>query len=254
MTTLMDSNSNQINYEEKFTREINQRANKLIEIFLTGYFLFGVGMAFYYDTWLVAISVGSMLIASYFISKMAFPGATVNQYVASAIVGVFMGQFIYQMHGMFEMHFFAFIGATLLITYQNWKVLIPLAVVIVLHHAIFGYLQYQSFIQNQENRVYFTQMNYMDLQTFIIHCFLAVIILGICGLWAYDLNKRTKENVHNIKTVEELTGQFARNLELVSSFANGQFNQPIQANESDPMGMALIELQNKLRKNLVPQT
>ena len=32
-----------------------------------------------------------------------------------------MAEFIYQMHGLFEMHFFAFIGSAILITYQNWK-------------------------------------------------------------------------------------------------------------------------------------
>jgi methyl-accepting chemotaxis protein len=242
------SSSNQTNYADKFIREINQRANKLIEIFLIGYFVFGLCIAFYYDTWLIAVSVGGILLSSYFLSKKLFPNGVVNQYVASVVVGVFMGQFIYQMHGMFEMHFFAFIGATLLITYQNWKVQIPLAAVIVLHHAIFGYLQYESFIQNLGSKIYFTQMNYMTLETFIIHSILAVIILGICCLWAYDLNKRTKENTRNIVAVEEMTGQFARNLELATSLASGIYDLPIQADERDPMGLALIDLKNKLNK------
>ena len=194
-------------YNNRFLKEIRDRSNKLIELFLIGYFIFGLAIATYYDTWFIAVVVGGLLLSCYFLSKKLFPNGTVNQYVASACVGIFMGQFIYQMHGMFEMHFFAFIGATLMITYQNWKAQIPLTLVIVLHHAVFGYIQYQSFTANSENVIYFTQLDYMDLQTFIIHCFLAVIILVICCLWAYDLNKRTRENARNIAAVEEITNK-----------------------------------------------
>lgn len=234
-------------YNHRFIKEIRQRSNKLIEIFLVGYFIFGLAIANYYDTFFIALAVGGLLLSCYFLSKKLFPNSTVNQYVASTCVGVFMGQFIYQMHGMFEMHFFAFIGATLMITYQNWKAQIPLALVIVLHHAVFGYIQYQSFSTNSENAVYFTQLDYMDLQTFIIHCFLAVIILVICCLWAYDLNKRTRENARNIAAVEEITNKLTTNLEYASQLSNGVYDDTIEIDENDPLGAVLKEINQKLK-------
>ncbi|HXB45892.1 MAG TPA: response regulator, partial [Puia sp.] len=106
------------------------------------------------------------------------------QYVLSAILGIFMAMYIYQMHGLFEMHFFAFIGSAVLITYQNWKLQIPIMVVVVVHHATFSYLQNIGFY-----KVYFSQLNYFELQTFIIHAILAAIIFFICGLWSYHLKK-----------------------------------------------------------------
>jgi len=232
---------------EKSTREINKRSDRLIEIFLVGYFLFGLAIASIYDTWFIAITVGGTLLAVYFVAKKLFTGGTVNQFVASTVVGIFMGQFIYQTHGMFEMHFFAFIGATLLITYQNWKVQIPLAIVVVLHHAIFGYLQYESFTKNGAEAIFFTQLNYMDLRTFIIHCFLAVIILTICCLWAIDMKKRTEENAKNILAVEELTSNFSKNLEFANMLANGVFDQSAEVDHNDPFGTVLVELQTKLK-------
>src|SRR5204863_9617848 len=119
---------------------------------------------------------------AYYSSKYFLPESNQYQYVLSAVYGIFMGQFIYQMHGMFEMHFFAFIGSAILITYQDWKLQIPLAIVVVVHHATFGYLQYIGY-----SGIYFTQLEYMTLQTFIIHGILATIIFGLCGLWAYNL-------------------------------------------------------------------
>ncbi|MNX95891.1 Stage II sporulation protein E (SpoIIE) [compost metagenome] len=95
-----------------------------------------------------------------------------------------MAQYIYQMHGMFEMHFTAFIGSAILITYQNWKLQIPLAIGVLLHHAILGYLQFIGY-----DDIYFTQEDYMDLQTFLIHGCLASVIFLISGVWAYDLKK-----------------------------------------------------------------
>jgi hypothetical protein len=234
-------------YASRFVQEIRQRSNKLIEIFLVGYFCFGLFIASYYDTWVVALLVGGSMLALYFIAKKLFPNSTVIQYVASAAVGVFMGQFIYQMHGMFEMHFFAFIGATLMITYQNWKAQIPLTLVIVTHHAIFGYLQWQSATAGVENVVYFSQLEFMDLDTFIIHCFLAVIILLICCLWAHDLNKRTHENARNIAAVEEITNKLTLNLEYASQLANGVYDEHPGLDENDPLGSVLKEIHEKLK-------
>lgn len=98
-----------------------------------------------------------------------------------------MPQFIYQMHGMFEMHFFAFIGAVVLIGYQNWKLQIPVTLGVLAHHSLFAYLQYSGM-----SEIYFTQMDYMNLETFIIHALIAAIIFVICGYWGYNLEQKTK--------------------------------------------------------------
>ncbi len=111
----------------------------------------------------------------------------------SAGVGLFMAQFIYQMHGMFEMHFFAFIGSILLITYQNWWLQIPLVLVVLLHHATFGYLQY---LGNTE--VYFTELEHMPLETFVIHVALAAVIFFLCGLWSHNV-KKSREEIDEVR-------------------------------------------------------
>jgi hypothetical protein len=106
-----------------------------------------------------------------------------------------MAQFIYQMHGLFEMHFFAFIGSALLITYQKWKLQMPLLIVVTIHHASLGYLQ-----DIGVSNVYFTQLDYFTVGTFIIHVLLAAVIFFICGLWAYQLKKYNE--IHFIQTMQ----------------------------------------------------
>lgn len=241
--------SDPVKFEQQLRSSIMERSDKLIERFLLVYFVSGLAFALFYDTWIIAISVGGSNLTLYFITKRIFPNTAVHHYVASLVVGIFMAQFIYQMHGLFEMHFFAFIGSALMITYQNWKVQIPITMFVVIHHAVFGYWQYQSFLSDVPTAVYFTQLNYMDLQTFIIHGILASTVFFICGLWASDMDTRTQqviENTKNIIVVANTNDSVARNLEHALMLSSGVYTEKIEYSEGDLMGEALSTIQKKL--------
>lgn len=247
--TQSPSSFNPHEFQRDFTTRSRKRSDQLIELFLILYFFLGFVLAFFYDTWLIAAISGGACLLAYYIAKKMFPGSNLYHYVASAVLGVFMGQYIYQMHGLFEMHFFAFIGSALMITYQNWKTQIPIALVVIIHHAVFGYLQYQSYVSNTENTLYFTQLDYMDLQTFIIHGMLATIVFFICSLWAHEMNKRTHETIENSKNifaVAQVNESVAKNIEYAIMLSEGALNEPIKYEEGDLMGEALNKIQQKL--------
>lgn len=176
-------------------REVKKRSDRAMNYFLLTYFIGGLIFATFYDTWLVAIGVGGISLAAYYSAKLILPGSSLSEYVLSVVLGVFMAQYIYQMHGLFEMHFFAFIGSAILITYQNWKLQIPLTIVVIVHHSLFGYLQNSGL-----DSVYFTQLDSFALQTFIIHIVIAGIIFYICGLWGYQLKKYSERQL--LQTLE----------------------------------------------------
>ena len=182
-----------------FRLEIKKRSDRLMNYFLTGFFLIGLALAAFYDTWLIALGVGGISLIAYYSVKIALPESDLYQYVLSAVYGIFMAQFIYEMHGMFEMHFFAFIGSAILITYQKWRLQIPILIVVFVHHAIFSYLQDIGF-----PHIYFSQLIYFDFQTFVIHILLAVGIIFICGLWAYQLNKYNEIQINQTLQMAEL--------------------------------------------------
>jgi two-component system sensor histidine kinase/response regulator len=176
--------------------------------FLAFYFMVGLGLAFFYDTWLIATGVGSICILAYYSTKLLLPQSSLYQYVLSVVLGIFMAQFIYQMHGMFEMHFFAFISSAILITYQKWWLQLPLLIVVVIHHATFSYLQDLGI-----GNIYFTQLNYFDLQTFIIHVLLTGVIMFTCGLWSYQLRKYNELQVVQTMKMAELQQEATLSLE-----------------------------------------
>jgi two-component system, sensor histidine kinase and response regulator len=178
-----NENSEQL-HKSRFALEVKERSDKVMNYFLVIFFLAGLVFALFYDTWLIAFGAGGLSLLAYYSVKIILPGSNLYQYVLSVVLGIFMAQYIYQMHGMFEMHFFAFIGSAVLITYQKWKLQIPIMIFVLLHHIIFSYMQNIGF-----NKIYFSQLNFFDLQTLAIHIILAAVIFFISGLWAYQLKK-----------------------------------------------------------------
>ena len=180
-------------------RDIYIKADKIVVRVLLLMFFFGVFLAFFYETWFVALGVGGLCLLAYFITKELLSGQNAYQYVLSAVSAVFAAQYIYQMHGMAEMHFWVFISSTILIIYQNWKLQIPLILIVCIHHASFAYLQYAGF-----EKIYFTQLEYMDLTTFIFHAVLAAGVTLISGLWSYNLRSRTVQDSLNYKALVKM--------------------------------------------------
>lgn len=190
MTSITAPSENEVVKVTGFQEEIKLKSDRFANYFLLAFFSIGLLLAAVYDTWEVAFGIGLPLLSAYYVTKWALPNSTLYQYVLSTVLGLFMAQFIYQMHGMFEMHFFAFIGSAILITYQNWKLQLPIALIAVLHHGIFGFLQYSG-VQG----VYFTQLDYMDIETFAVHGILAAVIFFLCGLWSYNIREYSLRHI-----------------------------------------------------------
>ncbi|QRR00028.1 response regulator [Dyadobacter sandarakinus] len=200
--------ASQITPVEDFRTGVKERSDSIINYILSGYFLLGLFLASFYETWFIAVGVGGILLVAYYSTKLALPESDLYQYVLSTVLGIFMAQFIYQMHGLFEMHFFAFIGSAVLITYQNWKLQIPMMLVVLVHHSVFGYLQNSGL-----EEIYFTKLDYFDIMTFAMHMLLAAGIFGICGLWSYRFEKYYQKQISQTRRVGELEKEVQLSLE-----------------------------------------
>lgn len=245
-------NSYNLQAEQTIVASLNQRSDTIMFRFLLGYALFGIFISFYYDTWLIGLSVAALSVSSWFVTKLLLPNSGLHRYVASTFLGIFVGSFIYQMHGLFEMHFFAFIGSAILIVYQDWKLQIPLITFVVLHHAVFAYLQYSGMAD-----IYFTQLQYMDLHTFVYHAALAAMVVIICGYWAFRFRKMTIAEAvkslaleQNMKEMSELNGKLQKLFSSLQakSVAIEEKNKELQ--ESKEKLLSITESQARLYQQL----
>ncbi|MCS6968656.1 MAG: SpoIIE family protein phosphatase [Bernardetiaceae bacterium] len=184
--------------------DIYRKSDKILNYLLLIQFLFGLAIAPFYDTWIVALVVGSASVGLYYAAKWIFPQSNFYQYVLSFISAVFAAQYIYQMHGMFEMHFWVFISSTVLITYQNWRLQLPLIITVIIHHGTFAYLQYIGI-----KEIYFTQLAYMDLVTFFFHGLLATAVTFVSAMWGYMLRKQTIKDAIYARVLNQQREQLA---------------------------------------------
>ncbi len=227
---------------DEASADIRKTGDRIIAIALGCYYLFGFAIAFQYGTFLIAFGVGSLSLAAYFGSKWLLPRHGFYQYVGSAVLAVLTAQFIYQMHGMVEMHFFVFIGATLLICYQNWRLQLPNIILMVAHHATFAYVQYRG-----EKEIYFTQQDYMDLKTFVIHNALAAVVVWICGYWSWIMEKRTEKETAIKAHMLRQAGTVQRNIAFAEAISQGEMDAVRAfADGGDELGKSLLKMQESL--------
>jgi methyl-accepting chemotaxis protein len=225
---------------------INRKSDRITAYILVAYFVFGLLIAFFYDTWFIAFGVGGLCLAACFVCRVLVPESSLGHYVMSVALAVFSAQFIYQMHGLFEMHFFFFVGPALLITYRNWKLIVPLFIVTVIHHAWFSWLQYSGM-----KEIYFTQLDYMSLQAFLFHAGLAAVIMGICAYWSYDLGRSVLEDAAKTLMLERQVANVAQNISFAEAITQGNLKTEYTVTDSsDELGKSLVKMRDSLRSSI----
>lgn len=227
-----------------FFKEAKIKADNIMTYYFVGNFFFGLFLAFFYDTWVIAFLVGGINLITYYAARYIAPGSSLYQYIGSVITAIFMAQFIYQMHGLFEMHFFAFIASLILVAYHNWKLQIPLIITVVVHHGLFAWLQYTGM-----EEIYFTQLDYMTLETFMFHGALSTFIVFLCGYWSYDIKKRTIDNAQNILSQEYQLSKMSRNISFAEKLIKGNLDVKLEIEEGDELGRSMLTMQEELKKS-----
>ena len=232
----------QINLLDDRHNRVKQHGDRLFAITLSGMYVLGFLFAFEYGTFSVAASVGTLCLAAYFGCRWLLPAANLYQYVGSAALAVFTAQFIYQMHGMAEMHFFVFIGAAVLVVYQDWRLQLPNILLVVVHHAVFAYLQYAG-----NDSVYFTQQEYMDLKTFVIHALLAVGMVCLCGYWSFVLKQHSRDWETHEQTLTARMENLQKNIAFADVISQGDLEAAYEVtNDHDVMGKSLLKMKENL--------
>lgn len=219
----------------------NKSADKIIDISFGLLTILSLGLCPVYNTFFFALPVLALVLAMYYITKFTLPNHSLYQYVGSAVFALLTALLIYQMHGMIEMHFIAFIAAIILIYYKKWQLQIPLTLIVVVHHAVLGYIQFSGY-----KEVYFTTADYMDLPTFIIHVALAAIIFFLCGYWAYIFKKYEIELNKKAKSLEAQMQIIERNITIADEIAKGKLDIKIEDSADDILAHSLQTMQKYL--------
>ncbi len=139
----------------------------------------------------------------------------------------------------------AFIGSILLIQYKKWQLQLPITIIVVIHHGVFAYTQFIGY-----SEIYFTDGDYMDLQTFVVHVLLAAIIFFLCGYWGYVFKKNANEIEIINATLETQLNSISNNLIIADQITKGNYDAHFDTNQdSDKLSLLLQEMGNNFKIN-----
>lgn len=170
-------------------KDVYERGDRIMQIFFLIHALIAMGLACFYDTWLVTGIVGGAALAMFIISVRLLPHHFITRCIAGFSLQLFVALHIYQMHGLAEMHFFFFTGITMMLVYQDWVSMWPGVVFIIIQHTVF------AIYHNRGVPLYFFEDNYISILKLFFHFGIVVVQASVCGYWAYLLRRMTIQNV-----------------------------------------------------------
>ncbi|AHM60663.1 gaf domain protein [Flammeovirgaceae bacterium 311] len=227
---------------KKFLSERYQEADRNTSYFIYGFLILGILIASFYDTWLFAFGVGGACLAAYLLCKFLIPGTLLSRMVISAVFSIFMLQFIGQMHGMYEMHFFFFINIAILIIYQDWRIMLPYTLIAAAHHGTLFGLQMNGY----DVKDYIINQDAISHTTIGFHLGLVALMGVVCGWWSIVLQKRTRQDYINKYTLESQLVNMQNNIAFASQISKGNLNASYELHNEDKLGKSLVEMRSSL--------
>lgn len=230
---------------EAYEEETFHYIDTVMERFLLIYMGFSGVLAVFYQEFVqiywVLPSAGAFL-SYHLIKRFVMPQDA--RYVLTAVLALMGVLYLIQMQGAFYIHFVFFITLTVLVFYQNWRILVFYSSIIGCYNII-CFLLYSVFGQ-EEVKNYFLNIENLDSQVAFFGSLLGGAELAIVIFFAGYLKKQTDQDARNkIYLNEQLN--FSGNLEFANQIAEGELNSNFKPAENDVMGEALLNMRNSLK-------
>ena len=237
---------------ETYLNNVQEKADKISDKFIIIFFVLGLFLAPIYDTWRFTLITSIVTVGLYAIARFALNNKFYARMIISLVYAIFMLQFIGQMHGMAEIHFFFFINIALLIIYQDWRIMIPYTVFAIGHHSVLAILQANPevfhlesvnlsnyFIGFQGRTIEGESVPYITVFQLMFHFGLAAMMAFVCGWWAIIF----REN--SILLMEKQLEEQSQNEELRSSEEELRQNAEELQSTNDQLQVIQREIEEK---------
>src|SRR5262245_1923167 len=189
---------------------IYARGDRLMRRFVLVHFAIALLLAWFYDTWFVAIAIGGASVATVFISTALLSEHFVTRCVVSLALQVFVALHIYQMHGLSEMHFFFFTASTMMLVYQDWRSIWPGTLLIIGQHTLFAMLH------NTGLQLYFFEDPYIGFRNLFFHFSIVIGQAILCGYWSHLRRRQTLQAAAQERRLLESQNRLAEQLDAAS--------------------------------------
>jgi methyl-accepting chemotaxis protein len=170
-------------------------ANRFFIIVLCGLALFSISLAPWHGTWTSVLLVAMPGAGLPILFILQMPSALFTRMTVAAAVMIFCGLNIHQSHGMDLLHLGIFVLLALLVIYEDWRIILAAAALIMLHHVLFNYLQAAHY------RLWCFSAPNLSM-VFFHSAYVIVESAGLCYL-AVELSKKTFETTGSRPKMQE---------------------------------------------------
>jgi PAS domain S-box-containing protein len=224
-----------------FITRIHVKADRINTGFMIGFFVLGILLSFFYQTLALGIFMGGLSLSVFLVMRYLYPGSFALRLITSFLYWNFGLQFLLQMHGMYEMKFTFFISLTVLLFYEDWKVVIP-ATVYALITLCFIFL----FRDNIIIQTYFADSTDVSITHFLIHIFSVVFYACLCMWWAVLQHEQTRESaVAAIESQNQLK-MMDVNISFADNISQGNLTAEYASLQADTLGQSLLNMRESL--------
>jgi methyl-accepting chemotaxis protein len=221
--------------------KINTKADRINTGFLIGFFVVGILLSFFHSTYIVALVMGGSSLMLFFITKAIVPGSSLLRMITSFLYWNFGLQFLVQMRGMYEMKFIFFIALTVLLFYEDWRVIIPATV-----YALATLAALFFFTDTELIKTYFFNSHDVSLTSFLIHLFSVLFYSGLCMWWAVLQREQTRESAVAAIRTEEQLHMVEVNIAFADTISQGKLKSDYGSDEPDRLGTSLLNMRESL--------
>jgi methyl-accepting chemotaxis protein len=221
--------------------QVHKQADSIARSFIVGFFLLGVGLSFFYETYWLALFMGGSSVAIYFLTRTIAPGTLVLRLITSFLFWNFGLQFLFQMQGLYEVHFTFFISLTVLLFYEDWKVMLP-ATIYALASILFLFSEQDSeFVKS-----HFSNMQEVSSIAFLLHLLAITFYAALCIRWSVLQHSQTRESALRAIAMKSQLGVMDTNISFADSISQGNLAVEYGALHADRLGESLKNMRQNL--------
>lgn len=170
-----------------------------------------------YGTWLQGLIGGFLAVMVASVAYVFLSGTCALRIINGIIFMFFSALFIQQQFGRIEMHFHIFAVIPILLVYKEWKSILPAAIFIALHHAMFSYCQANEITIAGFQPLVFNYGSGWDIV--FLHAVFVIVESAIIMFIAYSL-KQQEEQMDKFEEVKKLQNSNKALMEEVNTTSN----------------------------------
>ncbi|MEM9389949.1 MAG: hypothetical protein AAGA02_05715, partial [Bacteroidota bacterium] len=195
-----------------FHAKVHREADGIVNYFIWGYFIIGWALSPVHGTYMLALITSLINVALFYGSKALGKEKFWPRIMVGLLLWNFNMQFILQLHGAVEIHFFYFITITVLLFYESKKVIIPTVVYALVSFALLFYFSSNGMY------VVLDQIENLTTRNILIHLLLVSLYGVLACFWANAQRRQTEQSaLDHLKIDEQLklmenNIDFARNI------------------------------------------